>query len=156
MSGWVPKPRQRRSGVPARARSSGANRALHVALVVALFFVAALVVELFPLAQGKRYLRFSALEVQLERNERQSLALDRADHLPDLLSMQQELPGSGWLVIEVARLFIGRYVQVEQKNLTIFDDRVGISDVGLSVSKRFDLASGQNNARFPGVEDMVV
>ena len=59
-------------------------------------------------------------------------------------------------MIEVARLFVRRYVQVEQKDLTVFNDRVGISDVGLPVPERFDLTPGQDDSRFPGVDDVVV
>src|SRR3954466_4577753 len=145
-----------RSEERAPERSSGANRALHVALVVASFFVGALVEELFAFAEGKRDLGLSALEVELERYQRQTLTLDRADHLPDLLPVQQEFPRPRRLVIEVARLFVGRYVQVEQKYFSISDDRVGISDVGFPVAKRFDLTARQNHSCFPGIEDVVV
>jgi hypothetical protein len=47
-------------------------------------------------------------------------------------------------------------VEIEQKDLTILNDRVRISDVGFSIAKGFDLAAGENEAGFPGVEDMVV
>src|SRR5437588_10953716 len=105
-------------------RSSRSNRALHVELIVAALFFRSLVVELLALARGEGDFRFAPLEVDLERNERQPLTLDGADHLADLLAMQQELPRPRRLVIEVARLFVRRYVKIEQKNLTIFDDRV--------------------------------
>src|SRR5207245_9341648 len=77
-------------------------------------------------------------------------------HLLDLLPVQVKLPGPSVLVIEVARLFVRRYMQVQQKNLTILNDRVGISDVGLAVSQRLHLAAGKNYTRFPCVEDVVV
>src|SRR3954451_11355689 len=129
--------------------SSGAHRALHVPLVVALFLVSTLVVEFLTLAQCKRDLRLAALEVDLERQQRQSLTLDRADHLADLLFVQEEFSSPRGLVIEVARLFVGRYVQIQQKDFSVFNDRVGVGDVGLSVAQRFHLAAGQNNPSFP-------
>src|SRR3954470_16237663 len=154
---WEPMRSARRSAAaPGRARSSRAHRALHVSLVVAAFLVGALVVKLFALAECERDFRLAAAEIDLERNQRQSLTLDGSDHLADLLPVQQELARPRGLVIEVARLFVGRYVQIEQKNLSILNDRVRISDVGLSVPQRLDLAAGQNDSRFPGVEDVVV
>src|SRR5688572_12874838 len=106
MRGLHSHPLRRRSEAPAGERSSDANRPLHVALVVFPLFVGTLVVQLLSLAESEGNLRFPALEVQLERNQRQSLTLDGADHFPDLLPMKEELPGSSRLVIEVARLFI--------------------------------------------------
>src|SRR6202049_1971948 len=135
----------RKSAWPERGRSSSAHRALHIALVVAALFISALVVELLALAQGEGDFRLSAPEVDFQRNQRQPLALDGADHLADLLPMQQEFPRPRGLVVEITRLFVGRNVQVEQKNLSILNDRVGISDVGLSVPKRLDLTTGQNH-----------
>src|SRR5207248_8709029 len=108
------------------------------------------------LAEGEGDFRLAAAEVDLERNQRQALTLDGADHFADLLPVQEELPRPSGLVIEVARLFVRRYVQVEQKNLSILNDRVRISDVGLSVPQRLYLAAGQNDSRFPGVEDVIV
>ena len=105
-------------------RSSRPYRALHVVLIVAAFFIRSLVVELLALAEGEGDFGFAPLEVDLERNERQPLTLDGASHLADLFAMQQKLPRPRRLVIEVARLFVRRYVKIEQKNLTIFDDRV--------------------------------
>src|SRR6202162_1757990 len=156
MSESAQPPSPRRSGGRIAARSSGSYRALHVALVVAALFVSAFVVELFALAQRERDLGLAPLEVDLQRDEGQPLALNRADHLANLLSVQKELSRAGGLVIEVARLFVGRYVQVEQKNLSVLNDRVGISDVGLSVPQRFHLAPGQNDTRLPCVDDVVV
>src|SRR5882724_8527062 len=167
MWSWRHRERRRRSvlarlAVPrqparqGRGRSSRPYRALHVALVITPFLVGALVVQLFALAEGQRDLGLPALEVDLERNQRQTLTLHRTDHLADLLPVQEKLPRPRWLVIEVARLFVRRYVQIEQKNLSILNDRVGISDVGLSVPQRLDIAAGQNDSRFPGVEDVVV
>src|SRR2546423_2344052 len=146
----------RPSGGRAAARSSRSYRALHVPLVIAALFVSAFVVELFALAERQRDLRLAPLEVDLQRDEGQALTLNRADHFANLLAVQQELSRAGGLVIEVARLFVRRYVQVEQKNLSVLNDRVGISDVGLSVPQRFDLATGQNDTRFPCVDDVVV
>src|SRR6185503_2435904 len=153
---WESALRRCRSAAPAGARSSATYRALHVALVVAPFLVGALVVKLLTLAEGERDLRFPTLEVDLEREQRQTLTLHCADHLPDLLLVQEEFPSPRRLVIEVARLFIGRYVQIEQKDFSVLNDRIGIGDVGLSVPQRFHLAAGKDDPRFPGVEDVVV
>src|SRR5688572_24481063 len=107
----APKARQPQPGAPEQGRSSGANRPLHIPLVVAALFVGALVVELFPLSECESDLGFPASEIKLERNQRQALTLDGTDHFPDLLPMKQQLPRPGRLVVEVARLFIGRYVK---------------------------------------------
>src|SRR5688500_10010053 len=119
MRGLRSHPLRRRSEAPAGERSSDANRPLHVALVVLALFVGSLVVELFPFPEGEGNFRLPALEVELEWDQRQSLALHGTDHFPDLLPMKEKLPGSSRLVIEVARLFVRRYMQVEQKDLTV-------------------------------------
>src|SRR5438045_9703469 len=111
-------------------RSSRPYRPLHVALIVAALFVRSLVVELLALGEGEGDFGFAPLEVDLERNERQPLTLAGADHLADLLAMQQKLPRPRRLVIEVARLFVRRYVQIEQNNVSILRELVGVSEAG--------------------------
>jgi len=143
-------------GCYAGALSQRAGVPMVLAWAIATLFVGAFVVKFLALAQRERDLGLALPEVDLQGNKGQSLTLDRADHLANLLSVQQELSRAGRLVIEMARLFIGRYVQVEQKNLSVLNDRVGISDVGLSVPQRFDFAPGQNDTRLPCVDDVVV
>src|SRR5215211_3386449 len=87
-------------------RSTCSHCALHVALIVALFFVSALVIKFFSATKTKRDLSLASPEIQLERDQRESLSLDRADHLADLPLVKEELPRPRWIVVEVARLLI--------------------------------------------------
>src|SRR5437764_4430775 len=102
MSESAPRGRHCRSAAPAAAQSSGTHRALHVTLVVASFFISALVVELLTFSKRERDLGLAALEIDLERQKSEPLTFDRADHFADLLLMQQEFPRPCGLVIEVA------------------------------------------------------
>ena len=77
-----------------------ARHARDFALGVAFALGIALVVQLLSLAERERHLGHSVLEVELERDERQSLTLDRADHPTDFLAVEQQFPRPGGLVVE--------------------------------------------------------
>ena len=78
-----------------RARADARHLALGVARPLGL----ALVVQLLSLAERHRHLRHSVLEVQLERDQRQSLALDGPNQTTDFLAVEQQLARAGGLVI---------------------------------------------------------
>src|SRR5215213_4453155 len=93
----------RRAGMRrAGRRSSGAHRPRDLPVGIALLLGVPLVVELLSLAECHRHLRDAAFEVELERNQSETLPLDCTYQTPDLPLVQQQLSGSGRLVIVVA------------------------------------------------------
>jgi hypothetical protein len=59
-------------------------------------------------------------------------------------------------VVELVALRVRRDVEVEQEQLAVLDDAVGVGEVGLAVPQRLDLGAGQHDARLPLVENVVV
>ena len=138
------------------ARSSAAHHARHLPLGVARPLGVALVVQLLSLAERQRHLRHSVLEVELEGNQGQSLALDGPYQTTDFLAVEQQLAGPRGLVIRVTPAFVRRDVQVEQKGLAVLHDSVRVADVRLPVAERLDFGAREHEPRLAGLEDVVV
>ena len=135
---------------------SASHGACHVALVVTLACVVAFVVEFLPLSEGQGNFSAPTLEIQFKRNESESLALDSADHLADLLAMQQELARARRLVVDVATAFVGRDMQVDEIDFAIANYAVCVGDVRLAIAQRFHFCPGERDAGFPGFQKLVV
>ena len=102
------------SRAPAAGRSLAApprHRARDFAVGLAPLQVLALVVRLLALGQREQQLGAAAEEVEFERNESESVALDGADQLLDLAPMQQELAGPDRIVIVAVALLVRRDVE---------------------------------------------
>src|SRR6266853_6294886 len=100
---------------------------------VALLLALALVVQL--LALGERNLDLGAafvVEIDFQRHDRHTLALDRADQLVDLALMQQELARPLRLMVVAAGLLVLRDVGVEQPQFAIARRGIGLGDAGLA------------------------
>src|SRR5262249_57234863 len=95
------------------------------AFPAALLVGFALVVQL--LAAGERKLELGAalvVEIELERHQRHSLALDRTDELVDLPAVQEELAHALGGVVEAAALQVFRDIGIDQPDLAA--TRIGI------------------------------
>src|SRR5690606_7257602 len=68
-------------------RSPPPRSASHLALVLALLLIEALVVQLLPLRQRQRHLRPPSGEMHVQRHQREPLPLDSTDQLPNLARM---------------------------------------------------------------------
>src|SRR5258707_13449348 len=76
---------------------------------IALLLGLALVMQFLALGDGEQQLGAAAfIEIELERDQRHPLAVDRAQQFVDLLSMQQQLARPFRLVIEATGLQIFR------------------------------------------------
>ncbi len=112
--------------------------------------------DLLAAAEGELHLRLSAGEVQLERHEGQAFLLDGPDQALDLLAVQQQLAGPHGVVIPGAALLVWRDVHPLQPDLAAPDAAEGLLDGRLAAPERLDLGSGEDDARLPGVEDVIV
>src|SRR6516225_4747548 len=141
----------------ARPLSPGPQQPSALPLPAALLLGLALVVQL--LAAGERKLEFGAalvVEIELERHQRHSLALDRADELVDLAAVQEELAQALGGVVEAAALQVFRDVGVDQPDLAVTRIGIGFRDGRLAAAQRFDLCAGEREPDLEGLADLVV
>src|ERR1700728_1521628 len=123
----------------------------------ALFFGLALVVELLAAREGKLDLGAAPfVEIELERDERHALALDRTDELVDLPAVQQELARPLRRMIEAVCLLVFGNVRVDQPYLAATAVRVGFTDRRLAETQRFHLRTGESDAGFECFVDEVI
>src|SRR5687768_8000982 len=97
--------------------------------------------QLLSLGQRERQLRPSLLEVQLQRDERESLALDGPNQSTDFPAVEQQFATSRGLVIDVPTLVVGGDVRIQEKDLAVPNDAVRVGDVRLAVAQRLDLGA---------------
>src|SRR5262249_56559533 len=98
--------------------SLGPQQPSALALPAALLLGFALVVQL--LAAGERKLELGAalvVEIELERHQRHSFALDRADELVDLPAVHEKLAHALWGVGEAAALRVFRAIGRDQPDV---------------------------------------
>src|SRR5882672_5491063 len=127
--------------------STRANGARHLALGIAAARRFAFVVQLLSLPQRQCHFRHSPAEVKLEYHERESLPLDGSDETTDFLAMEQQLARSLRFVIRVTAALVRSDVHVDEENLTIAHDAVGVADVGPAVAQGLDLRPCEHDAR---------
>src|SRR6478672_1030712 len=120
----VPRPLSGAQQASARL-SFGPKQPSAFAIPAALLLGFALVVQL--LAAGERKLELGAalvVEIEPERHERHSLALDRADELVDLAAGKDDLAHPLGGMVEAVALEVVRDIGVDQPDLT--DTRTGV------------------------------
>jgi hypothetical protein len=98
----------------------------------------------------------TVVEIELERNERHALALDRADQLVDLPAVHQQLARPLRRMIEAVRLKIFRDVRVDEPDLAAARVGIGLGDRRLPEPQRFHFGPGQRDARFHRLVDEVI
>ena len=110
------------------------------------------------LASHERQSRLHAptQEVQIQWDERETLPFDRADQPADLATVQQQFARACGLMVEVAAMSVRPDMQIQQVDLPVLYDTKGVGEVGATVAQRFDLGPGEDDARLPGVEYLVV
>src|SRR5581483_7277359 len=155
-------PNRRRGSRNGRAWSGSrlpflSQQAAAFAIPAALALGLALVVQF--LAAGERDLDFGApllVEVELERDDGHTLALDGAGEATDLALMQQQLARPFRRMIEAARLQVFGNVGIDQPDFATARVGVGLADRGLAVAQRLHLGAGQHNAGLEGFTDLVI
>src|SRR5215467_1375966 len=146
----------RRGMIPQRL-SLGPQQPSAFALPAALLLGFALVVQL--LAARERKLELGAalvVEIEPERHQRHSLALDRADELVDLAAVQEKLAHALGGMVETAALQIFGDIGVDQPDLAAPRIGIGFRDGRLAAAQRFDLRAGEREPGLEGLADLVV
>ena len=67
--------------------------------------------ELLSPRDSERELRITALEVDLERYQREPLLFGLDDELTNLAPVQEQAPGTRWILVEAIRLLVRTDVQ---------------------------------------------
>src|SRR5438876_597954 len=145
--GGARRPQSVRSAATTPARSSAPCPDLspQLALLGAPLQFLSLVVLLLRLGESDRHLRDAVLEVQLERDDGQSLAAGGADELADLARVQQQLTGAGGWGVIVAAGEVGRDRHPREPDLPVPHLRVGFAEARLPRAERLDLRAGEHH-----------
>ena len=70
--------------------------------------------------------------------------------------MQEQSTGARGIVVHQISVGEGTNMRVQQKSLTVFEQTVGIFEIGLAFADRFDLGSMKGNAALELVQQKVV
>src|SRR6476661_5369812 len=111
------------------------------------------------LASGERQFDLrsaAAVEIDGQRNERQSLPSHRAVQLGYLTTLQQQLTLPARLVVQAVAVAVFRDVAVAQPDLVTFGGRVAFSDRAFALAQRFHLGSGELDASLEPLLDEIV
>src|SRR3954451_1712659 len=130
-----------------RALALGAQQPAALALPTALLLGFALVVQL--LAAREPYLDLGAaffIEVELERHQGHSLALDRPHELVDLGSVKEKLADALGGMIKTAALEIFRNIGIDEPYLPVAGIGIRFCDCRLALTQRLHFRPGESDA----------
>src|SRR5262245_16784093 len=106
-----------------------------LALPAAPLLAVAFIMQLLAARERKLELGAALLvEIQLERHQRHSLALDRAHELVDLAAVKEELTHAFGGMVEAAALQIFRDVRIDEPHLPAARVGIGLGDRRLSAA----------------------
>src|SRR4051812_6403034 len=116
----------------------------------------AFIPELLAFGEGDLAFYFAILEVEARRDERQSLHLHLPDKLPQLVFVDKQLARPQRRVSGVSCIVVRADVRVQQPELAVFDQAIGVFQVRASAADRLDLAAGQHHARFELLQQEII
>lgn len=121
-----------------------------------LAFGLALVPVLLALGDGELAFDLACLEIKACRNERKALLFRLNRELSQLVLMEQKLTSPGLFMVHGVAMRERTDVRVEQEGFAVFDQAVGVFELGLAFTNAFDLSAAQSDARFIPVKEEVV
>ncbi len=111
----------------------------HISLHFLAFECLPFIKKLLSLCQPQLHLRLPTRKVEAERDERKSLLLNLPDETADLLFMKEELPRPQRIGIVPVSMGIRADMDINEKDLSVFDRPVTIPEVDLTLPKGFYL-----------------
>jgi len=119
-------------------------------------FGGALVPVLFALGEGYLALDAAVLEVELDGDEGVALLGGEDFQLFDLALVEEELARAEALVVHGVAVREGADVGVEEEALAVFEEAVGVFEVGFAFADGLDLGAAEGDARLEAVGEEVV
>ena len=110
------------------------------------------------LAFGKGQFAFDAavFEVELDGDQGVALLLGGDDELVDLAFVEEEFAGAEGVVVHRVAVGEGADVGVEEEGFAVFEEAVGVFEVGFAFADGFDLGAAEGDAGFYAVGEEVV
>jgi hypothetical protein len=109
-------------------------------------FRLAFVPLLLTFGERKFELDLPIFEVHTSGNERKSFNLRFADQLANFFLVEQQFSGAKFGMIGEVPMVIGSNMTVEEPQFSVFDQPVGIFEIRLARSDRFDLGAGESDS----------
>jgi len=119
-------------------------------------FGGALVPVLFALGEGYLALDASVFEVELDRDEGEAFLAGEGLELFDLFFVEEELARAEALVVHGVAVREGADVGVEEEALAVFEEAVGVFEVGFAFADRFNFSPAEGDATLEAVGEEVV
>ena len=112
--------------------------------------------ELLAARQAELDLGPAVLEIEAERNERQTALADLAAEPRDLPFMKEELPVPFGVVVGVRPMAVGIDMAPEEPALPVPDRRIAVLEADLAFTKRLDLGAAEYQPGLDRLEDLVL
>jgi len=109
-------------------------------------FGLALIPQLFALGECEFYFHPAILEIHAGWDQGQPFLLSAPDQLPDFIFVHKQFAGAQRGVIEDVAVVVGSDMGIQQPQLAILDQPVGVFEIGGSRANRLDLGTGQGDA----------
>ena len=116
----------------------------------------AFVPELLAFSQGKLNLYATVLEIHAGRDQGQAALLGFADELANFFAVHEQLTGPQRRMIKDVAMLVGSDMAVQEPELAIFNEPIGIFEVGASGPHGLDFGPGESHARFKFFQQEVV
>ena len=134
-----------------------AERAAHVAFVVALFHVIALVEKFFPLGERDFDFDQAVAKIKFGRHDGFSAGADFGDELADFARVQEKFSRAvGLVIIGVPEVVFGNVSVVKNRDRAVIDADKRVGDICASEAHGFDFRSRKRNARFKAALEKII
>ena len=136
--------------------AAAGNRLASLFVGSAPAFGFALIPQLFSFGECEFHFHPAVLEVHARGNKGKSLLLGLTDQLADFVFMDQQFARTQRGMIEDVAVLVRTDVSIQQPELPVLDQAVGIFEVSEPGTDRFDLGAGQNDAGLKFFQQEVV
>jgi hypothetical protein len=126
--------------------------------VIAFSFLlgGAFVVLLLALGEGELAFDAAVAEVEADGDEGEALLAGGGFELAELLLVDEEFAGAEGFVVHGVAMREGADVSVEEEEFAVFQNAVGVFEVGFAFSDGFDFGAAEGDAGFVFVGEEVV
>ena len=116
----------------------------------------ALVPLLFAAGDGEFDFHFAAFEVHARGNQRQAALLSLAEQFADFFAVREQFSRAKRGMVRVTAVLVGADVAVQEPELSVLDQAIGVLEIGLAGADGFDLGAGENDSDLEFIEQEIV